>query len=975
VRIRESDTGKTHKIEQKECGTAHKTLGVWKALDGNQKSQKAALEKKSAELTRKQSSAYLTRQETYLAHEVVYMSAIAYPLATTYFPKSTLDHIHSKALQVYTPGMGYNIRFPRAVLHAPNSIGGPGVRTIIGEQGATAAKLVIQHIRCKTTLNVALRLHLGWVQTVAGTGLPILEDTRPIPHLEGRWIKALRDYLRTVKAHITIQDLWMPKLLRENDSYIMNTAMKYTMICRELKDINRCRLYLQVITVSELADPRGETLMPHSIGKFYRTDARRITTSKLNWPTQPKPGHRSWETWRRFLRMKVVKSMTTLVLREKLGKWYDCCNDRTRWQNYVEPTTATLYTSTTNQTWNSHKPVYRRAHFTTIYKTKPTHKTVTVPNEVVPAHLYKQGQVWRGEYSKFIPKVVTAPATSWAEHKDQLPQWTSSLLSNVTELTQWHSHNIKLKSIGVSDGGKKDGVGSFGWIFEIDDNKVAKANGLVGGDPATISSFRTEAYGLLSMLSYVEQYIEYHRNPPAKKLTFLFYSDNLGLIRRTAAFNTQQMEPKHTTAPDYDLIVQIHHVRGQLEAHNIETEISHVIGHQDDHTPFEKLSKEAQLNVHANNLASEALTWGIPEETSEIFDEMPAASCQLYINEVPVLGNVVRPLRDALHIKEYKKYMHTNLRWTVQMYDEVDWIQTGRAMKAFDYNDQVRLHKIRHNWLPTNKLRNRWSSHIPNECPLCHSPEPQRHVYQCTHPTRQGNVNKELVQLISGLRDGGTDSQLCDIINKAIQGWLRNNKTRYDVPLCLAASTTRAIESQNQIGWNNFLAGFLSKRWQKAIQETNNKTDEKNNETAWYNNTFRLVCNFSIRVWLSRNYDIYGDTKATVASQQKTEYMDEITQLYERAQILPMKYRHFTAKPIGEWKNSTATEMYAWLVQARPIVQQVEKTRSTPQNEPEEIQKYTKKTVALTVGHNTTKNLTQTGSRYDTPASVISHPR
>jgi hypothetical protein len=209
VRITESDTGVTHKIRQKECSKAHKTLGVWKTIDGNQQKQKKELEIKSSEITRKQAAAYLTRQETFLAHEMVYLSAVAYPLATTYFTPSVLDHIHSKALQVYVPGMGYSVHFPRAILHAPISICGQGVRTAYGEQGSTAMKQIVQHIRCNTTVNLALRLHLGWVQLVAGRGMPILTCTKYIPHLEGRWIAAVRVFMREVGAKLTIQELWL----------------------------------------------------------------------------------------------------------------------------------------------------------------------------------------------------------------------------------------------------------------------------------------------------------------------------------------------------------------------------------------------------------------------------------------------------------------------------------------------------------------------------------------------------------------------------------------------------------------------------------------------------------------------------------------------------------------------------------------------------------------------------------------------
>jgi hypothetical protein len=328
VVITESDTGKTEKILQKECWEPHLTLGVWKALDGNQKAQKKDLEKKSNDLIRKQTAAYLTRQETFLAHEAIYMSKVAYPLAVTYFSKSTLDKIHSKALQVYIPKMGYNVHFPRAILHAPNTIGGHGVRTPYTEQGPVSIKLLIQHIRCNTTVNWALRLHLGWVQLVAGIGEPILEQTESIPHLEGNWIREMRKFMHQINAEVSIEQLWQPHILRENDEFLMVKAMQYTKVRRELKDINRVRIYLQAITVAEISDAVGEKLSRHALGKFYGQEGTSTVRSKLRWPIQPKPGKRSWESWRRFLRAKIIKNTSVGNLKKRLGKWNEHRNER-----------------------------------------------------------------------------------------------------------------------------------------------------------------------------------------------------------------------------------------------------------------------------------------------------------------------------------------------------------------------------------------------------------------------------------------------------------------------------------------------------------------------------------------------------------------------------------------------------------------------------------------------------------------------
>jgi hypothetical protein len=284
--------------------------------------------------------------------------------------------------------------------------------------------------------------------------------------------------------------------------------------------------------------------------------------------------------------------------------------------------------------------------------------------------------------------------------------------------------------------------------------------------------------------------------------------------------------------------------------------------------------------------------------------------------------------------------MMDNLGWSESMYQSVDWIQTGRAMRTYDYNDQVRIRKIRHKWLPTNKMRNRWAEHIPNECPLCKRNEPQEHIYRCQHPTRRKIVNEELINVISKLRKNGTNSQLCDIISKAIIAWVQTGKTTYDIPMCLSANITQTIASQNLIGWDNFMSGFISKKWKPLIAATTEKTDTRNPAEQWYNSTFKIVNDFSIKIWIQRNNDMHNDVEEKKWTKELQELFAEIENLYGRAKTLPQKYQHFTTKKLDDWKGSNAPAMNAWIIQARPIIKKVEVERRMQQTHRQGIRKY-----------------------------------
>jgi hypothetical protein len=500
-------------------------------------------------------------------------------------------------------------------------------------------------------------------------------------------------------------------------------------------------------------------------------------------------------------------------------------------------------------------------------------------------------------------------------------------LQNVKEVFRWNPYNVRIQKIGVSDGGAKDKKGSYGWTLNIDQRTAAEGNGPVGGDPENMHSFRTEAHGLLSMMEYIHHHVHFYHNKPTNVVTFHISSDNMGLVRRTATINEQQLQLNDTTKPDYDLVAQIQQVREKLTKQNIKVQITHVRSHQNAHRQVSELPIEEQMNVRADDLATEALQSELSKETTTKFHQFPAAKCHLQINGVPVLSNVVRPLRDAFHTQQYHKYLINNLDWSDATIKNINWQQTGRAMKTFHYNDQVRIRKLRHKWLPTNRYRHRMEAHVPNECPLCHREETQKHVFQCQHPTRKATVKKEMITLVQGLKKAGTDIQLIEIITQAVEGWLDRNTNKYNLHQCVAPHIVRTIDAQNRIGWDNFLAGFLSSNWTETIRNTTVLENKEKKPNQWYKNAFQLTCKFSINIWMARNNDMYANDGNAQMTRKMSEQYAEIQHLYTRAGILPVKYQHFTQIPIMEWQGSTESEMNAWLIQARPIIRQVEKQR------------------------------------------------
>lgn len=164
----------------------------------------------------------------------------------------------------------------------------------------------------------------------------------------------------------------------------------------------------------------------------------------------------------------------------------------------------------------------------------------------------------------------------------------------------------------------------YGWVIADGDRILVEGQGPAPGDSELLSSFRTEGYGMLTAIRFIYRIHQYLDMKP--ELHFHLHSDNQGLIKRIIR-NRDATVPKMSEylSADVDVTLTILKSLELLPR----ASISHVKGHQDDHTPFHKLSDPAKLNVRADELATAQLKeMKKPEECVPL---LPGASLMLHI--------------------------------------------------------------------------------------------------------------------------------------------------------------------------------------------------------------------------------------------------------------------------------------------------------------------------------------------------------
>eukprot|EP00957_Ditylum_brightwellii_P136755 10428228-Ditylum_brightwellii.AAC.1 len=104
----------------------------------------------------------------------------------------------------------------------------------------------MKHIRADNSMGKSIVIALRWAQLCSGSEHHILQDTRPIPHLEGTWNKHLGEGMNYCGTTIWFRDKWKYPKQRENDRDIMDMFINSNNIQAEnLPILNYTQYYVE----------------------------------------------------------------------------------------------------------------------------------------------------------------------------------------------------------------------------------------------------------------------------------------------------------------------------------------------------------------------------------------------------------------------------------------------------------------------------------------------------------------------------------------------------------------------------------------------------------------------------------------------------------------------------------------------------------------------------------------------------------
>ncbi len=680
-----------------------RTLGVYIAGSGNQAKQAAVLRSHADQYHFSLQKAIMTPPEAYCSYMMFLRPRLLYPLPCSSLTQKQCRNIQAPALAALLPKLHLNRHTPRAVLFGGLKYGGLDLPELYTDQGHGQLQLMIGHLKLRDEVGSQLLCFLSELQLLVGSLSPVF--TLPYK-VYGQWVGdywmvSLWKHLSQVNMTLEIENAWCPKLARQYDASIMDLAVQFNLNHVQLREINACRVYLQVITLSDISDAAGIRLLPTAIQGVR--DMQRH--SSLHWPQWPRPAN--WASWHILLYLLSTRGR---LLRD-LGEWIDTTHQKWNW--YYDASQDVVYHLSTANQWIKYTPatslrVTRRSR--TVYRDP----TPTSPPDLL-CTLYPTTIVtWQEDHIRSLPgntplfeqtaQVVQSlwPLSETPPELVDTPIYYQSLIdpappksTQCSDIAEVLKEDLEL--LCCTDGSfvRETGQCHHGWIISNEVRQtLAEGSGPGHGNTQLLSSYRAELGGLLALLYIVNRISVYHSISTGK---MRIYCDNRSALNTVTTSAQRGITPFLTS--DYDLIDLIRIQASELSFPLVGEWVK-------GHYTGNKREFKHDLNDRADYLATLAHQNPSPFTTKPSVEAPPGYHVRLSDKNGLITSQLYKMLVIAHHEQPIIDHIKRKTGWTDQVFHSIDWDSHHRAFRRLTRYQRIGMTKIVHNLSYTNRQNN-----------------------------------------------------------------------------------------------------------------------------------------------------------------------------------------------------------------------------------------------------------------------------
>jgi hypothetical protein len=238
---------------------------------------------------------------------------------------------------------------------------------------------------------------------------------------------------------------------------------------------------------------------------------------------------------------------------------------------------------------------------------------------------------------------------------------------------------------------------------------------------------------------------------------------------------------------------------------------TYVKAHQDRSNKNKELSRAASLNIMADNLAQQQR-----HTMKTAHSTVTTMHAHLCINDITITKECQRWIMDTASRIPIQQYYREKYHWKTTTFHKINWKAQQRVLQHYDNNDQRRILKFCHGWLPTHDRLYREQQTLTQRCPLCHYlKETNTHLFSCRHPDQRAIIKTLIKKIEQDNTTYGVEG-LTEIYKEAITSIDQEWRPSIQDETTLSTS----INDQNDIGWHHILFGRIAQTTARYIDST-----------------------------------------------------------------------------------------------------------------------------------------------------------
>ena len=799
-------------------------LGVFLAVDGNNDTQVAEMKKTAEEWYEKVRVGHLTRYDAWMALNSTVLKTLEYPLLALTLTEEECNKIMVPILKGALPKVGACRYLPRKLVYGTIKNQGMGIHNLFTTQGIVQIQTLLDHIWRNTETGKLIRTSMECAKMELGMNGSLFECNFDMYGFlcEETWVKHLWKYVQS--NGIVVKDkVGEIPMLRENDRCITThfaRAYQAGLITKsEWLKANKCRKYLKVLTVADMASGNGQHIDTNMwIGKRQYGRARTI-----DWAIQGKPKATDWTAWRRVLKRSITND--TKKIHSPVGRWINDAvkSNLQNWAWYWDTATNNLYRKL-QDTWSMYRGDRKRSrrgdtfqHTSRGNHSRYKYYTNTPPPEDLSklrmtTVKVEKGWIMTEGYSDIMDEDnITNQRTQSKQSLNKIfkerkgERWALQNIQMTDNIDEIVNDLSKGTAIGVSDGSFKDRFGTASWVIE-NESGTQRINGdcIIPGSPSDQSAYRSEIGGLYGLVIVVEMIKDMWN---IQSGSIVLGCDGLNALQQALDVDGVNITSKQQ---QFDLLSGI---QGYIKDSNIKYIPKHIMGHQDETGIVSMLDRWAIINIEMDLRAKKC--WQEKSNDHKYIDyHVPKG-----IWKVSILGN-----RICNHLREYLResieggkiadyWINQKKRFSEEGYFQVDWDACKMAMTESKISRRHWVSKFESGWCGTGKMMKVWKYRLVNNCPRCNAPnETSTHILKCPGASATTQWQKSIMELSKWLEENQTCPDISNFLIKALDQWRMGQEvtkpTNYEFD-----GVKDIFESQNIIGWRPLLGGCISFKW------------------------------------------------------------------------------------------------------------------------------------------------------------------